>query len=298
MDRWRAMRIFVRVADSGGFAAAAQALNISPPAVTRAVASLEAAIGAPLLVRTTRSVKLTEAGARYVDDCRRILADIEQAEAEAAGSFAHPTGTLTITAPVLFGRIYVLPIILDFLDAFPGVSVRTLFLDRLTHLVDEGIDIAVRIGHLPDSSLRATRVGQVRAVICGAPAYFGAHGVPRTPADLTHHRLIDRVGMFGGGEWRFGDGKTAVTVRSRLQCNTNDAAIEAVAAGWGLSRFLSYQVGPDLASGRLRAALVAHEEAPVPIHIVHAEGAAVSAKVRAFVDMAAGRLRADPVLNP
>ena len=298
MDRWQAMRIFVKVADNGGFAAAARALNLSPPAVTRAVAALEKAIDARLLVRTTRSVKLTEAGRRYVDDCRRILADIAQAEAEAAGSFAHPTGTLTITAPALFGRIYVLPIILDFLDAFPDVRVRALFLDRVTHLVDEGIDVAVRIGHLPDSSLRATRAGQVRAVICGAPAYFDTRGTPQTPADLARHRLIDRVGMFGSGEWRFGGGEAAVTVKSRLQCNTNDAAIEAVAAGWGLSRFLSYQVGPDLASGRLRAALVAYEEAPVPIHIVHAEGAAVSAKVRAFIDLAAGRLRADPVLNP
>jgi len=298
MDRWQAMRIFVEVADGGGFAAAARALNISPPAVTRAVAALEAAIGARLLVRTTRSVKLTEAGRRYVDDCRRILADIEQAEAEAAGSFARPAGTLTVTAPVLFGRIYVLPAILDFLDAFPDVRVRTLFLDRITHLVDEGIDVAVRIGHLPDSSLRATRVGQVRGVVCGAPAYFQTHGLPRTPADLARHRLIDRVGMFGGGEWRFGSGEGAVKVDSRLQCNTNDAAIEAAAAGWGLSRFLSYQVGPDLASGRLQAVLVAHEEAPVPIHIVHAEGLAVSAKVRAFVDFVAGRLRADRVLNP
>jgi DNA-binding transcriptional LysR family regulator len=138
----------------------------------------------------------------------------------------------------------------------------------------------------------------VRAVICGAPAYFERHGVPQTPADLAHHRLIDRVGMFGSGEWRFGDEEASVSVDSRLQCNTNDAAIEAVAAGWGVSRFLSYQVGPDLASGRLQAALVEDEPPPVPIHIVHAEGAAVSAKVRAFVDFAAGRLRAERVLNP
>lgn len=298
MDRLEAMRIFGEVAERGGFAGAARSLRLSPSVVTRAVAGLERDIGARLLIRTTRSVKLTSVGERYLGDCRRILTEIAEAEANAAGSFAAPAGMLTITAPVLFGRLYVLPILLDFLDQYPSVQVRLLLLDRVTSLVDEGIDVAIRIAHLPSSALTSQKVGEIRQVICGAPAYFERHGVPRIPDDLRGHRLIGRDGIFGGAEWRFGpDGSIQVPVATRLICNTNDAVIDAAIAGWGLSRFQSYQVAAPIDEGRLVTVLSDHERAPVPIHIVHAEGRAGSARLRAFVDFTAKRLRSDPRLH-
>lgn len=298
MDRLHAMRVFVRIADTGGFAEAARQLHLSPPAVTRAVAALEDVIGARLLTRTTRSVKLTEAGKRYVEDCRRILADVEEAEASAAGSFARPTGMLTVTASVLFGQIYVLPIMMAYLDLYPDVAGRLLFLDRVTNLVDEGIDVAIRIGQLPDSSYSAIRVGSVRRVICGSPDYFARHGVPRAPADLVQHRLIAATGAWTSLEWRFGqDHRQIVHVRPALFCNANEGAIRAARAGWGLTRVLSYQVGPDLLHGGLQTVLDDFEEPPLPVHVVHPEGRNASAKVRSFVDFATERLRANRLIN-
>lgn len=296
MDRFHAMRVFVRIADSGGFAEAARQLNMSPPAVTRAVAGLEELVGARLFTRTTRSVKLTEAGQRYVADCRQILAAVEEAEAAAAGSYARPTGTLTVTASVLFGQIYVMPIMAEFLNTHPDVTGRLLFLDRVTNLVDEGIDVAVRIGSLPDSSYSATRVGSVRRVICGAPAYFERHGIPAHPSELTGHRLIAATSAWTSLDWRFAGG-LQVHVRPRLFCNSNEAAIGAARLGWGLTRVLSYQIGPDLLEGRLQTVLDQHTEEPLPIHVVHPEGRNAAAKVRAFVDFAAARLRANRLIN-
>jgi len=243
-------------------------------------------------------VKLTHAGERYLADCRRILSEVAEAEANAAGSFSAPAGTLTITAPVLFGRLYVLPILLDFLDKYPAMQVRFLLLDRVTHLVEEGIDIAIRIAHLPSSALIAQRVGAIRQVVCGSPDYFERAGIPRTPQDLAQHRLIGRDGIFGGSEWRFGrDDSIRVRISTRFICNTNDAVIEAALAGWGISRFQSYQVAEPIAAGRLVPVLVDYEREPVPIHIVHAEGRESSARLRVFVDFAARRLRADPRLH-
>ncbi|MEP7455474.1 LysR family transcriptional regulator [Phyllobacterium sp. SB3] len=294
MDRLECMRIFSLVAEREGFASAAKTLGMNAATVTRAVASLERSVGARLLIRTTRSVKLTESGLRYLQDCRRILSEIAEADAQAAGSFSAPAGTLTITAPTLFGRLYVLPIILEFLDLYPGISVRTVFVDRVTSLIDEGIDVAVRIAHLSDSGLNAIRVGYVRRVVCGAPAYFRKHGIPDTPGALRQHQLIARSGIFGTLEWSFGkDSAIKVPVHSRFLCNTNEAAIDAVSAGWGVSRFLSYQVAHDIQSGRLQRVLADFEEDPVPIHIIHAEGRTASARMRAFVDFAAKRLRSN-----
>ncbi|TAL33114.1 LysR family transcriptional regulator [Phenylobacterium sp.] len=298
MDRFHAMRVLVRIADTGGFAEAARQLNLSPPAVTRAVAGLEDLVGARLLTRTTRSVKLTEVGQRYVEDCRQILAAIEEAEAAAAGSYARPTGVITITASVLFGQIYIIPIVTDFLDAHPEVTGRLLFLDRVTNLVDEGIDVAIRIGHLPDSSQTAIKVGSVRRVVCGAPGYFERHGVPDHPSDLTRHRIIAATSAWTSLDWRFGPDSRIVThVTPALFCNSNEGAISAARSGWGLTRVLSYQIGPDLQSGALQTTLDDFEEEPLPIHIVHPEGRNASAKVRAFVDFAAVRLRANRFVN-
>lgn len=298
MDRFHAMRVFVKIVDSGGFAEAARQLHLSPPAVTRAVVALEETIGARLLTRTTRSVKLTDAGRRYVEDCRQILTAIEEAEASAAGSYARPTGVLTVTASVLFGQIYIMPIITEFLEEFPDVTGRMLFLDRVTNLVDEGIDVAIRIGQLPDSSYSATKVGSVRRVICGAPDYFERKGVPLVPTDLSNHRVIAASSAGTSLEWRFGpDKKSAIHVRPKLYCNSNEAAIGAARAGWGLTRVLSYQIGPDLLAGTLQIVLEDFEEGPLPIHVVHPEGRNASAKVRAFVDFATARLRTNRLIN-
>jgi DNA-binding transcriptional LysR family regulator len=298
MDRYHAMRVFVRIADTGGFAEAARQLHLSPPAVTRAVAALEDAIGARLLIRTTRSVKLTEAGQRYVEDCRRILAAIDEAEASAAGTFAKPTGVLTVTASVLFGQIYIMPIITEFLDLYPEVTGRMLFLDRVTNLVEEGIDVAIRIGHLPDSSYNAVKVGSVKRVICGSPRYFERHGIPGHPSDLQQHRIVAATSASGSVEWRFcKGGKLPVQLRPALFCNSNDAVISAACSGWGLTRVHSYQVEPSLIDGRLQTVLEDFEQEPLPIHIVHPEGRNASAKVRAFVDFAASKLRANRVIN-
>jgi len=323
MDRWQAMRVFVKVAESGGFADAGRQLHLSPPAVTRVIAGLEEMIGTRLLVRTTRSVKLTEAGSRYFEDCRRILAEITEAEAAAAGAHGTPTGTLVVTASVLFGNIYVLPIITDFLNQHPAMTVRALFLDRITNIVDEGIDVAVRIGHLPDSAYSAVRVGSVRRVVCASPAYFERHGVPQKPADLTHHNIVMPTAAWTALDWHFGPDpkatekktagqktsghkvsgqkasgeKTTVTVQPRLFCNTNEAAISAAISGWGLTRVLSYQIAPALMAGQLQITLSDFEEEPLPIHLVHPAGRHASAKVRSFIDFATERLRANRMIN-
>ena len=296
MDRWQAMRIFVKVAETGSFVETARVLGLSPPAVTRAVAALEETIGARLFVRTTRSVKLTEAGGPYVEDCRRILADIVEAEAAADGSYATPTGTLSVTAPLLFGHIYVLPVMTDYLDTYPTMAGRTLFVDRPVSIVEEGIDVAIRIGHLPDSALSAIKVGSVRRVICGSPDYFERHGVPASPVDLKGHRIAASISAWSSPEWRFA-GDQRVTVNPSLQCNTNEAAIAAATAGWGLTRVLHYQIGPSLVEGRLQIVLGDHEEEPLPIHVMHPEGRHAPAKIRAFVDLAVARLRANRLLN-
>ncbi|MEN3950499.1 LysR family transcriptional regulator [Iodidimonas sp. SYSU 1G8] len=296
MDRWQAMRIFVKVAETESFAEAARQLHMSAPAVTRAVAALEDLIGARLFVRTTRSVKLTEPGRRYLDDCRRILADIIEAEAAAAGSYATPSGTLSVTASVMFGQMYVLPIMHEFLATYPSVSGRLLFVDRPVNLVEEGIDVAIRIGHLADSGFAAIKVGSVRRVVCGAPAYFETHGIPLVPADLRHHRIVASTSAWASPAWRFARDQR-VTVDSWLQCNTNDAAIATAMAGSGLTRVLHYQIGPALLDGRLRIVLAEHEDAPLPIHVLHPEGRQAPAKVRAFADLAVARLRENRLFN-
>lgn len=299
MDRLHAMQVFAAVARGGGFAAAARQLGMSPPAVTRAVAALEEHIGTRLLSRTTRNVALTEAGHRYLVDVERILQEMEDAEAAAQGQHASPRGLLTITAPVMFGRLYIAPILLDFLDRHPDVTGRLLLLDRVTNLLEEGMDLALRIGHLGDSSMAAVRVGSVRSVVCASPDYLRRHGVPQHPADLAGHRLIVATSSLGSQEWRFGDDdRLAVRIHPSLTCNSNAAVVQAVEQGWGVSRLLSYQVGPSVTAGRIRLVLESFERKPLPVHLVHLEGRRASAKVRAFIDYAAARLREDPVVNP
>ncbi|MBO9621656.1 MAG: LysR family transcriptional regulator [Sphingomonas sp.] len=299
MDRLQAMRILVKVAETGSFARAARELHSSPPAVTRAVAGLEERLGTRFFVRTTRSVTLTETGASYVEDCRRILAELEEADALASGAFATPGGTLTISASTQFGRIYVLPILMEYLDLHPKVSVRALLVDRVTNMVEEGVDVAVRLGHLPSSSLSAVRVGTMRRIVCGAPGYLRRRGVPQVPGDLLAHQIVGATEAWNSPDWHFGGGRpVTVRVAPRLLCSTNDAAIEAAVQGWGLTRVLSYQVAALVEQGKLVPVLTDYEEEPWPIHIVHPEGRRVTAKVRAFVQLATARLRANRQINP
>lgn len=294
MDKFRAIQVFITVADKRGFAAAARSLNMSPPAVTRAVSMLEEDLGTPLFVRTTRSVRLTENGQRFLEDARRILLDLEEAQDAAVGSHATPRGELHVTAPVLFGQMYVTPILGDFLDLHPQLSARTLFVDRIVNMVDEGQDVAIRIGALPDSSLVAVRCGTVRQMMVASPDYIARHGLPTLPEGLANHQIIQATGTNPGSDWKFQHNGKPISVRlaPRVRMNTNDAAIELTLRGGGVSRLLSYQVAPYLADGRLQPVLEAFEMPPQPVHVVHQEGRLVSAKVRAFVDFMVQHLRA------
>lgn len=296
MDRFHAMHVFTTVAETGSFSRAATVLHLSAPAATRAVAALEAVVGTRLFSRTTRSVVLTEAGRRYFDDCKRILTELADAEAAAAGSYNLPQGELSVTAPVLFGEMYVLPVVTSFLDLHPGITARTVFVDRVTNLVDEGLDVAIRIGELPDSSQSAIRVGAVRRVVCSSPAYLEAHGEPKEPEDLRHHRLVVSTGSSMPVEWRFG-GRAPVTVKPALSCNTTRATVLAAVEGFGVTRRLSYQVAPEVAAGRLKIILPEFQEPPLPVHVIHTEGRRAAAKVRAFVDFAVEQLRRNPAIR-
>lgn len=299
MDRLEAMKTFVAVVECGGFASAARKLRLSPPVVTRAVADLEERLGLRLLTRTSRVVRVTEAGSRYAADCRRILAEIDAAEDSVIGSHGEPRGTLTLTAPVLFGHLYVTPVVASYLQRHPETDAQCWFVDRIVNILEEGIDVAVRISELPDSSLQATRVGWVRRVLVASPAYIEKHGEPRTPADLERHTLISSTGITPSPEWRFGRGRDqqVVRVHPRMRTTTNDSAITAAAAGLGIARLLSYPVAQHLRSGALKVVLERFEQAPVPIHVVHHQGKKPSRKVKAFLEMIVDALKSDPSLH-
>lgn len=299
MDRLHSMNVYVAVAEEQGFAAAARRLGMSPPAVTRAIATLEESLGVKLLNRTTRYVRTTEAGARYLDDARRILADVDAADEAAAGINAEPRGHLAITAPVLFGQKYVMPGIVDYLQRYPNTEVDAVFLDRVVNLVEEGLDVGVRIGPLPDSSMRALRVGSVRIMVCASPAYIKRSGMLLQPEDISAHTVVASSAGSLSRDWRFESAGTTRTVRirPRLTVTTNDAAIKAAVEGFGITRLLSYQVAEYLASGELMVVLEKFEPPALPVHIVHREGRLASTKVRAFIDLMVERLRNDSALN-
>ena len=299
MDQIHLMKVFVAVGELESFAAASRRLDISPAAVTRAVTALEERLGVKLLLRTTRSVRLTDAGGRYLEDSRNILASILEANEIAAGINSTPKGSLSVTAPVLFGKYYVMPCIVDYLKAYPEVDVTAFFLDRVANVVEEGMDVAVRIGHLPDSGLKALRVGQVRRMLCASPEYLERHGTPQRPSDLTEHAIIASNNITPGTDWRFsasGD-PTSLRLKPRLAVTSNDAAITAACAGLGIARQLSYQVAEDIAKGNLKVVLSDYEETPWPIHVIHREGKYGSTKVRTFIDRLVEHLRAHKHLN-
>lgn len=305
MDRLTEMQIYVAVAECEGFAAAARRLAISPPVATRAVAELEARLGVKLLNRTTRYVRVTDAGQRYLEDARRVIAAADEADEAAIGVNSEPRGHLTVTAPVLFGRMYVMPGIVDYLQRFPATNVSALFVDRIVNLLEEGIDVALRIGELDDSSFHALRVGSVRRVLCASPDYIARCGVPAHPDELAQHQLIVALNHGAGIEWRFmQQGKSqasraplSIRIKPRLNVTSNDSAIDAAVRGLGITRVMSYQVAQELEQGKLKILLAEFEPDIVPIHILHREGRYSSAKVRQFIDLLAERLRANKSLN-
>ena len=299
MDRFSEMQIFVAVAESEGFAAGARKLKISPPAATRAVADLEYRLGIKLLNRTTRYVRVTDAGQRYLDDCKRILAQVTEADEAAIGINAAPRGHLVITAPVLFGRMYVMPCVVAYLQKYPDTEISAMFVDRVVNMLDEGIDVALRVGELSDSSFKAIKVGTVRRVVCASPAYIEKYGLPLHPNDLSEHQIIVASSLSPNVEWRFLENKQSkiVRVKPRLTVTSNDAAIEAAVEGLGITRLISYQIAPELQNGQLKIILSEYEYPALPINILHREGRNSSAKVRAFIDLVAEKLKADSSLN-
>lgn len=299
MDRLQAMKTFVAVVECGGFTPAARKLDASLSVVSRVITDLEAHLGVRLLTRTTRVVRPTATGANYYENCRRILAEIDEAELSAAGTHEAPRGRLSITASVLFGRRFVTPIVVEYLRRYPEVDVDCLFIDRVVNFIDEGIDVGIRIGDLPSSSLQAVAVGQVRRVVCAAPDYLARHGVPASPADVARHSVIQTTGISTAPEWRFmRDGEPLpIRLTPRMATTTNDSAIAAAVAGFGLVRVLSYQIADEVREGRLRIVLKDFEPTPLPIHVIHREGRHAMHKVRAFIDLAVDTLRGHAALG-
>ena len=287
MDRIDAMQAFVTVADLQGFAPAARKLGMSPSGVTRLIAALEERLGARLLQRTTRSVTLTDAGARYLERARRILSDVEEAESAAEGERTRPGGRLTVSAPVGFGRLHVSPVVSAYLKRYPAVSAELRLSDRMINLVEEGADLAVRIGHLPDSTLVARHVGAMRRIVVASPAYLAQRGEPKTPAAMASHDTIQFGAMTAVPDWRFVENGREVRVATapRLSTNSADAAIQYAEADGGLTRVLAYQAAESLKARRLRIVLAPFEQPALPIHIVYPTSRLLSAKVRTFIDL-------------
>jgi DNA-binding transcriptional LysR family regulator len=288
MDRFDAMQAFVTVADLKGFAPAARKLGLYASAVTRMVAALEEHVGARLLQRTTRSVMLTDIGARFLERARRILADIEEAEGSAQAERTQPTGRLVISAPHGFGRRHVSPLLSTYLKRYPDVSAELRLSDRMINLVEEGVDAAVRIGHLADSSLVARAVGDMRRMVVASPDYLAQHGEPAAPAQLAAHQTVHFGALSVAPDWRFVEAgrEVRVTCSPRFTSNSADAAIWQAEQGIGLTRVLAYQAAEAIAAGRLKVVLTAFEPPPLPIHIIYPTSRLLSAKVRTFVDLA------------
>lgn len=294
MDRLHAMEVFAAVADAGSFARAASRLHLSPPAVTRAVAALEERLGVRLIQRTTRRLRLTEAGLRFLASTRRLLAELDEAERSAAGETATPTGHLRLTASLTFGRLHLGPVVAEFLRLQPRVTVSLVLLDRVADLVEEGFDAAVRIAHLPDSTLVARHVGEVRRLLVASPGYLASHGTPARPEDLRRHELIAFTGLGPARDWRLAEAgrPLSLAVTPRLTVNDTLAALMAAERGEGITTALSYVAAPLLAAGRLVPVLAAFAPPPVPVQLVYPEARLMTAKLRAFVDLAVPSLRA------
>ncbi|HMM92190.1 LysR family transcriptional regulator [Bradyrhizobium sp.] len=287
MDRLDAMQAFVAVADLRGFTPAARKLGLSPSGVTRLIAALEERLGARLLQRTTRQVTLTDAGARYLERARRILADVEEAEGAVAGERTRPEGQLVISAPVGFGRLHVSAIVTAYLKRYGDVAVDLRLTDRVVNLIEDGVDLAVRIGHLPDSTLVARHVGEMRRLVVASPSYLGERGEPKRPSEIPAHDTIQFGAMTAALDWRFieDDSEIRIAGTPRFATNSSDAAIQYAEQGGGLTRVMAYQAAESLRAGRLRIVLAPFEQPAMPIHIVYPTSRLLSAKVRTFIDL-------------
>jgi DNA-binding transcriptional LysR family regulator len=293
LDRLHEIEVFIAVSEAGSFAKAGLRLRLSPPAVTRAISALEDRLGARVFTRTTRSLAITDVGQRFLENARRVIGDLDAAERDAVGETAIPQGHLTVTASVTFGRSTLAPVVSAFLAQYPLINISVLLLDRVTSLIDEGIDLAVRIGPLPDSSMVAKRIGSVKRILVASPDYLARRGTPKVPADLRLHTMIAFTGLMPNREWRFLDGRSgkAVSFVPRLEINDAVAAIAAAEAGEGITITLSYMVAEQIRQGKLAAVLDEWTPAAAPVHLVYPPGRLMAPKLRAFVDFAAPRLR-------
>jgi len=299
MDRLQLMSVFVAVAEEESFARAAARLNMSAPSATRAIATLEQRLGVKLLTRTTRYVRVTDTGQRYLDHARRILEDIDAADESIVALDAAPSGHLSVTAPVMFGKRFVAPAIVQYLNRYPGTDISALLVDRVVNLIEEGVDVAVRLGELPDSSMHAVRVGQVQTAVVAAPAYLAEHGTPATPQDLHNHIIVHASEVSALPDWKFlCDGQPqSLRMYPRLVVSGGDTAIEMVASGFGITRVQSYLGLSQVAGGELSTILQEYACPPLPVYILYREGRLASAKVRTFVDFMVATLRNEIVLR-
>lgn len=288
------MSVFVSVVEAGSLSAAGRKLRMPLPTVSRKISELEAKLKARLLLRSTRTLTLTDAGKTYFASCKRILEDVAEAERAASGEYRAPTGELILTAPIVFGRVHVLPVVTEFLQAYPDVKVKLVLGDHSFNLLEDHIDLAVRIGKLPDSALVATRIGMVRKVLCASPDYLAKRAALRKPQDLAKHDCISFASAMSSETWRFSDNKAEVIVpiQARLVVNTAEAAIDAAALGAGVTRVLYYQIEKALKAGTLATVLKKFEPEAVPVSLIHAGQRQLPLKLRAFLDFAAPRLRA------
>ena len=294
MNRLEAMSTLLAAVDAGSLSAASRKLGVPLATVSRRISDLEAHLQTKLLVRTSRRRNLTDAGKSYVAACRDILASLNEAERAAAGEYAAPIGEIVVTAPIVFGRMHMLPVAVEFLKGHPDIGVRLMLSDRVTNFNEDRVDVALRIGNLPDSSLIAIRLGSVRRVACASPDYLGAHApTPLRPADLGSHACITFEGLTSPQVWKFGAGKleAAVAIRSRLVVNTAEAAIDAAVAGLGITRVLSYQISNDVLAGKLEVILDEFEPEPWPVNLVYPDRGLLPLKTRSFLDFATPRLR-------
>jgi len=293
LDRLEAMSVLLAAAESGSLSKASRDLRLPLATVSRKVAELEAYLNATLLIRSAKGLELTPAGRSYVSAAKTILEQVTEAERAAAGEYTEPKGDLVVTAPIMFGRLHVLPVVARFLAAYPDVSVGLVMTDRVAHFLDDQVDVALRIGPLPDSSLIATRLGSVRHVICASPDYLAANGTPSTPDDLARHNVISFQSVSVLSSWDFKSEGAEITAsfRSRLSVNTIDAAIDAGLSGAGLVRAVSYQIVDHVRSGQLKLVLESFEPAPRPVHLVYDTQSRLPLKLRAFVDFVVPRMR-------
>jgi DNA-binding transcriptional LysR family regulator len=295
MDRIDAMSVLIAVVEAGSLSAASRRIGAPLATVSRKISELEAHLNTRLLIRSTRKLMLTDAGVAYVAAAKRILEDVSHAERAASGEYSTPRGDLVITAPIVFGRLHVLPVIDEFLANFPQINVRLLLSDRNVHLIDDHIDMGVRIGALPDSSMVATRVGDIRRVVCGSPTYFARYGAPKKPSELSALSCVTFDMLDSTTAWNFTVAgrkvEQSVPIRSRLSVNTAEAAVDAAIAGVGVTRVLSYQIAHAVERGELQVVLAGFESEPLPVSLVHAGQGLLPLKTRSFLEFAARRLR-------